>query len=406
MTNATPPPASSPPTSPLGELPAEIWRTRPHRPAGGGLLGGVSAGVGRRYGVDPVLVRVAFVVATIFGGGGVPAYLACWLLLPREGDPASAGEAFLGRGRSSMSRGQTIVLLVIGAVASLTAFGGGGLFLGGGVIGALLLVTGLALLHRRRPTPPVMVPPAPPHRPSGPTPVDLAKDGPGAAAGADVPPSWDPLGAASFAWDLPEPMAPTAPRPPRSRHTPMTLGIALLVVGAAIAVRLITDWSWLNPPHVAALALAVVGAGLVVGAPRRRGWGLLPVTAPLVGFVVLSSLAGSSGFHPPRGFGDQDWSATTATELQDHYSSGVGNATLDLRRLTLTGDRTVQVDSTTGDIDVALPTGLDVILQCSAGVGDVDCPWTGLDPGDDGPGGPVLTLAVQSGVGDIEVQRD
>lgn len=390
----TPPGSTRPGPTPLGALPGEVWRTRPVRPRSAGVLGGVCAAVGRRYGVDPVLVRVAFVVATVLGGGGVPLYLVSWLVLPREGDTASPVESLLGRGTTSMSRGKVVVLLVVAALTT-TGLVGGGPLLGSGLLGAAVLLAGLGLLHRHRPVPPVA--------PVAPAPVDLGKPG-GEQQGA--PPAWDPLGAAPFAWDLPEPAVPAPPRPPRSRHTPVTLGVALLVVAVAVALRVVTGWEWLSPSRVGALALAVVGAGLVLGALRRRGWGLLPVTGPLIGFVVLSSLAGGlDRGEGPGGVGEQRWAPTTTATLQEHYGTGVGDATLDLTGLALTGDRTVRVDSGIGDVAVFLPAGLDVDLTCESGLGEASCPWAGLDPGDDGSGGPVLTLDVHAGVGDLAVRR-
>lgn len=54
------------------------------RPAAGRMLGGVAAGIGRSLGIDPLIVRVAFVVLALIGGAGVPLYLAGWLLIPDE----------------------------------------------------------------------------------------------------------------------------------------------------------------------------------------------------------------------------------------------------------------------------------------------------------------------------------
>ena len=51
----------------------------------GRLLAGVCAGLADSFGVDVTIVRVAFAVFTFLGGAGVPAYLACWLLIPEEG---------------------------------------------------------------------------------------------------------------------------------------------------------------------------------------------------------------------------------------------------------------------------------------------------------------------------------
>ena len=53
----------------------DMWRTRPVRLPDKGPVAGVAAGIGYRYGVDPVLIRVAFAVSTIFGGAGVVLYV-------------------------------------------------------------------------------------------------------------------------------------------------------------------------------------------------------------------------------------------------------------------------------------------------------------------------------------------
>ena len=91
----------------------DFWASRPRRPASGRKIAGVAAGIGNRYGIDPVIVRVAFVAATVFGGIGIPADLLCWLLFPGGDDQVSPIEALFGRGRSSMSRGLTICLLIV-----------------------------------------------------------------------------------------------------------------------------------------------------------------------------------------------------------------------------------------------------------------------------------------------------
>ena len=53
------------------------------------MLAGVAGGLARYFGVDATIVRIAFVVLTIFGGAGIPVYLACLLLIPEEGSDQS-----------------------------------------------------------------------------------------------------------------------------------------------------------------------------------------------------------------------------------------------------------------------------------------------------------------------------
>ncbi len=67
----------------------DMWETRPARPRDDRMVAGVAAGIARRYDIDPVLVRVGFVVAAFTGIGAV-LYLAAWLALPDTPvDPAA-----------------------------------------------------------------------------------------------------------------------------------------------------------------------------------------------------------------------------------------------------------------------------------------------------------------------------
>ncbi|MEC3913189.1 PspC domain-containing protein [Nocardia sp. CDC160] len=132
----------------------DLWQTRPVRFPKDGPIAGVAVGFGRRYGVDPVLVRVAFVVSALFGGAGIVLYLLCWLLLNQAGDQSSAAESLFGRGRSSHSSSKTIVLMVALGIA-VSTMGPVGVGLGGsGVISFALMLAGWWLLYQRQPQPP------------------------------------------------------------------------------------------------------------------------------------------------------------------------------------------------------------------------------------------------------------
>ncbi len=48
------------------------------------MLGGVCAGLGRYFGIDPTIVRLVFVLLAISGGSGVLLYLVLWIVIPRE----------------------------------------------------------------------------------------------------------------------------------------------------------------------------------------------------------------------------------------------------------------------------------------------------------------------------------
>ena len=48
-------------------------------------VAGVAGGIARHLDIDPLIVRVAFVVLSLFGGAGLIVYAACWILLPEDG---------------------------------------------------------------------------------------------------------------------------------------------------------------------------------------------------------------------------------------------------------------------------------------------------------------------------------
>ena len=66
----------------------------------GAVLGGVCAGVARSAGLDPLLLRIAVVAVTLLtGGAGLLAYLAAWVLIPRE-EPSADELILRGQGEA------------------------------------------------------------------------------------------------------------------------------------------------------------------------------------------------------------------------------------------------------------------------------------------------------------------
>lgn len=55
------------------------------------MLGGVAAGIGDYFDLDPNIIRFLFIVLTVFGGSGVLMYLLLWLLLPSDTSETSGG---------------------------------------------------------------------------------------------------------------------------------------------------------------------------------------------------------------------------------------------------------------------------------------------------------------------------
>lgn len=67
----------SPADAPKGSK--RLYRSRTNR-----KLAGVCGGIGAYFEVDPVLIRLLWIVFTLAGGGGVVAYLIAWLIVPEE----------------------------------------------------------------------------------------------------------------------------------------------------------------------------------------------------------------------------------------------------------------------------------------------------------------------------------
>jgi phage shock protein C len=54
------------------------------------ILGGVCAGFASYFGVDPVLIRLAFILMVVLNGFGLVAYVVGWVIMPRADGPAAA----------------------------------------------------------------------------------------------------------------------------------------------------------------------------------------------------------------------------------------------------------------------------------------------------------------------------
>lgn len=60
--------------------PDRLYRSRTNR-----IIAGVAGGLGEYFDIDPTLVRVIFILLSVFHGGGVIIYLILWLIVPEEG---------------------------------------------------------------------------------------------------------------------------------------------------------------------------------------------------------------------------------------------------------------------------------------------------------------------------------
>jgi phage shock protein PspC (stress-responsive transcriptional regulator) len=396
------------------------------------VIGGVAGGLGRYFGIDPVVFRIAFVVLALAGGSGILLYVLAWLLVPDD-----AGK--VGLPRVGHDRGQKLVTAVLlggGLLILLDQFRNRGS--GDVPVGVVLVAIGALVLWSRRdssgdgrfpppsptggggdratvgsPTPPTPAPPAPVPTPEsfGEPPIATVADSETdthANPEAEAPTVPLAMAAPAPAW-TPPPPAPKparAPRPPKPRSVlvPVTLSL-LAVLAGGLALFGVSAATGL------ALALLLTGAALVVGAWRGRARWLIPVAIP-----IAVALAAVSIIDVPirGGTGDARYRPLTLAEVQSPYRLAAGQMTLDLSALDLSGTSvTVVASVATGDLRVIVPATVALDVDAHVGAGNLQLPARpvgGFDvgrhfsePGQDGAG--LLVLRVRTGMGQVEVHR-
>lgn len=232
-----PPPAASapPPPPPPGSTP--LARSPTDR-----YIAGVCGGLGAHFGVAPLVFRLGFVALTFAGGAGIILYVAAWALLPEAGAGRHGGWRGPALGDRNVMRLVVYALLLFAALilgASVLHVAADGVIVGLGLLGIGVV---LLMQERERSTPGVPIAPfaAPPAA--------------YAAGGFSTPAATEPVAT----WE------PQAPRP-RSVLGLVTVAAALLAVGV-VALLDTTGVAGLSLATCLAIALIVVGVGLVAGA--------------------------------------------------------------------------------------------------------------------------------------------
>jgi phage shock protein PspC (stress-responsive transcriptional regulator) len=342
------------------------------RPLEGRIVAGVAQGLARRMRIEPWLVRAAFIILAFAGGAGVALYGAAWFLIRAEDQPESAAQRVFGNA-SGTRAWVGIGLVFIAALILLENF----TFLDGGVVWAIgLLVVGLLLYTGDLPrlfnregsedtddkegvqqmTTDTQVT----------TTTDLVTEPEtpsGGEIGGGAPPTPTPT---------PPILPPSAPREPveHSILGRLTIGFILLGLGV-LAVLDNIPWGTVEPEprHYLALAITILGIGLLVGAFVGRARWLI-----LVGVIMIPLTLTSQAF-------ELDWnsdefeateSPATFEELDDEYQLDIGNLQLDLTRLPWDGREVpldVSVDA--GNVEIILPPGVGVTGSAEVSVGRV-----------------------------------
>ena len=364
-----------------------IRRSRSNR-----RIAGVAGGLARHLDVDPVILRVAFVVLTFFGGVGLLLYVALWLLLPEEG--RDWGRVRLDR------RSRTVALVIVGLLALWLLFSHGW-WGDGGAFFFLAVVVGVVALATQLPRRDRSASPAPP---AAPTETE-------AAAPATAPAAAPTVSGTTY---QPPPSYAVAeqPRPvnPRKRG-PILFWYARAVIAVALGSLGIADLAGADvaPSAYPATALALCAAFLLIGSFYGRAGGII-----LVGLVSAAVMVGST-------VADQwDPHRTTvrpvaASSVVDTYRLDGGELVVDLTQVkdpaSLDG-RTIHVDGNVGHLDIRVPAGITVVSHAEVtGVGGIHA--FGDDDGgssvsltathDAGAGAPHLTIDSQLHVGAIDV---
>ena len=142
MSTPAPVPATGPP--------------RAYRSTDDRVLGGVAAGLARHLGVGVLPMRVAFLVACVFGGFGIAMYAGLWLVLRPAPHLERAAPGLEAASRQGKRPGRTRRLDDVGPLVALAAVGIGVLIIAQSLVGASLLfwplllgVVGLAVLWRQ-----------------------------------------------------------------------------------------------------------------------------------------------------------------------------------------------------------------------------------------------------------------
>jgi hypothetical protein len=202
--------------------------------------------------------------------------------------------------------------------------------------------------------------------------------------------------------------ARTHSRTPRGARSHRLLGLTASLTAIALAVTLVYDEVRQDLPWTTyvAVALAVVGVGLLIGTFHGNGGGLV-----LIGALLAATLTVGSAL-PDGRIGTQRTAPVSAANVAARYRHGFGLLKLDLTGVSdpdaLLG-RTVTLDGGIGLARVVVPAGLPVRVDADIRAGNItvfgredDGTDVSMSDGDSPPAS-YLTIVADQNIGHIEV---
>jgi phage shock protein PspC (stress-responsive transcriptional regulator) len=341
MTDSNPSTAPPPPPPPPAAH-RPLARSADHR-----VIAGVCGGIGDYFHIDPVIVRIAFVLLTVFGGFGVLLYLGAWLLLPEASGSVQVGPAPFTRLQYRNGRTLMAVILIVVAVfvfADNFSPDHRGLLWGLALVGV-----GVFLLVQERWQPATSYPTAR----SGPAATYAAASFP-AAASTYATPVWSPT--------------IRTPRP-RSILGMVTIATALLALGVAALL----DSAGLVSVSVAtgaAIALIIVACGLIAGTWFGRSRALIVLGVLLIPFTAAATLV-----HEPLtgGTGNVTVAPQRLADVSGPYHLIAGKLTVDLSQVSVgSGSQSLTATVAFGQLTVVVPPGMNLDVHGHVGAGQVN----------------------------------
>lgn len=357
---------------------------RLRRTTGDRKVAGVAGGLARHLDIDPLILRVGFVVLAFFGGAGLILYAAGWALVPeedRERAPVHLDE-----------RSRTVALVALGVIAVLALVGDSwGAYWFPWPLAIIGLIAFVWLSRSRDRAEQRVAPPGTP----------------GTWATADAPAG----PAQPAATPAPSPYVAPRPRDPRKRG-PILFWFTLLLI--AVSEGVLGIFNAAGAPVVdsayAALALGVIATMLIVGSVMGRAGGLIPIG--VIAFVILAAATAADQWDGET----YEYSPPVSADLADNYTIGSGELILDLtdiRDLEGLDGRTIELQGDVGRIEVVVPRGVDVesdveidglggyeVFDREGGGFSSHIVWTHDGGGTDAP---FLTLVADLSVGEISI---